>query len=190
MARAAFIVDRVMHRFGLHGRSFVPLMTGFGCSIPGIMATRTMEKERDRLTTMFVVPLMSCGARLPIWMLLVPAFFPPRWRAPALWGIYIIGIVLALLVAHALLVMADSGTLTAGLVGTVPPELRGAALGMYSLAGFAGGMIGPSLFGFALDVAGGQESATAWVWSYLAIGAGGLAAPMVARTLGRAGTGR
>ena len=99
MARAAFIVDRVMHRFGLHGRSFVPLMTGFGCSIPGIMATRTMENERDRLTTMFVVPLMSCGARLPIWMLLVPAFFAPQWRAPALWGIYIIGIVLALLIA-------------------------------------------------------------------------------------------
>ncbi len=99
MARAAFIVDRVMHRFGLHGRSFVPMMTGFGCSIPGIMATRTMENERDRLTTMFVVPLMSCGARLPIWMLLVPAFFAPPWRAPALWGIYILGVVLALLLA-------------------------------------------------------------------------------------------
>jgi MFS family permease len=101
--------------------------------------------------------------------------------APLHWAI-----VLGLLIAHALLVMADSGTLTAGLVGTVPPELRGAALGMYSLAGFAGGMIGPSLFGFALDVAGGQASGAAWVWAYLAIGAGGLAAPLVARTLGRA----
>jgi MFS family permease len=97
--------------------------------------------------------------------------------------------VLALLVAHALLVMADSGTLTAGLVGTVPAELRGAALGLYSLAGFAGGMIGPSLFGFALDLAGGQERAAAWLWAYLAIGAGGLAAPLVARTLGRARAG-
>ncbi|MFZ2159348.1 MAG: MFS transporter [Bradyrhizobium sp.] len=101
--------------------------------------------------------------------------------APLHWAI-----VLALLVAHALLVMADSGTLTAGLVGTVAPELRGAALGMYSLAGFAGGMVGPPLFGFALDVAGGQASAAAWVWAYVAIGAGGLAAPLVARTLGRA----
>jgi len=105
--------------------------------------------------------------------------------APAHWVL-----VLALLVIHALLVMADSGTLTAGLVGTVPAELRGAALGLYSLAGFAGGMIGPSLFGFALDLAGGQASTAAWLWAYLAIGAGGLAAPLVARTLGRARAGR
>jgi ferrous iron transport protein B len=99
MARAAYLMDRVMHRFGLHGKSFVPMMTGFGCSIPGIMATRTLENERDRLTTMLVLPLMSCGARLPIWMLLIPAFFAPEWRAPALWGIYAIGILLAFLLA-------------------------------------------------------------------------------------------
>lgn len=96
MARAAFLMDRVMHRFGLHGRSFLPMMSGFGCSIPGIMATRTLENERDRLTTMMVLPLMSCGARLTIWMLLIPAFFPPAFRAPALWLIYAIGIALAL----------------------------------------------------------------------------------------------
>jgi len=66
MARAAFLTDRVMHRFGLHGKSFIPMLTGFGCSVPGIMATRTLENERDRLTTMLVLPLMSCGARLPI----------------------------------------------------------------------------------------------------------------------------
>jgi MFS family permease len=102
--------------------------------------------------------------------------------APAHWAI-----VLGLLVAHALLVMADSGTLTAGLVAAVPAELRGAALGLYSLAGFAGGMLGPSLFGATLDLAGGQASAAAWVWAYLAIGAGGLIAPAVARALGRAG---
>lgn len=102
MARAAFVMDRVMHRFGLHGKSFVPMMTGFGCSIPGIMATRTLENERDRLTTMLVLPLMSCGARLPIWMLLIPAFFAPPWRAPALWGIYAIGILLALCLAFIL----------------------------------------------------------------------------------------
>lgn len=99
MARAAFLMDRVMNRFGLHGKSFVPMLSGFGCSIPGIMATRTLENERDRLTTMMVLPLMSCGARLTIWMLLIPAFFAPAWRAPALWFIYIIGIVLALLLA-------------------------------------------------------------------------------------------
>lgn len=99
MARAAFIMDRVMHRFGLHGRSFVPMVTGFGCSIPGIMATRTIESTRDRLTTMFVLPLMSCGARLPIWMLLIPAFFPGHWQAAALWGVYLFGVLLALLLA-------------------------------------------------------------------------------------------
>jgi ferrous iron transport protein B len=99
MARAAFLTDRLMHRFGLHGKSFIPLVTGFGCSIPGIMATRTLEHERDRLTTMLVLPLMSCGARLPIWMLLVPAFVPSAWRAPVLWLIYALGIGLALVLA-------------------------------------------------------------------------------------------
>ena len=102
MSRAAFIMDGIMHRFGLHGRSFIPLMSGFGCSIPGIMATRTLEHEHDRLTTMMVLPLMSCGARLPIWMLLVPAFFPESLRAPALWGIYVFGVVLALVLARLL----------------------------------------------------------------------------------------
>lgn len=100
--------------------------------------------------------------------------------APAHWAL-----VLVLLVVHALLVMADSGTLTAGLVGTVPAELRGAALGLYSLAGFAGGMIGPSLFGVALDLGGGDTSASAWVWAYGAIGAGCLCAPLAVRVFGR-----
>jgi len=99
MSRAAFLVDRFMHRFGLHGKSFLPLVTGFGCSIPGILGTRILESERDRLATMLVLPLMSCGARLPIWMLLIPAFFAPSWRAPMLWLIYVIGIVLALVLA-------------------------------------------------------------------------------------------
>lgn len=99
MARAAFLVDQLMHRFGLHGKSFIPMMTGFGCSVPGIMATRTLENERDRLTTMLVLPLISCGARLPIWLLLVPAFFPQTWRAPMLFGIYAVGILLALCLA-------------------------------------------------------------------------------------------
>jgi ferrous iron transport protein B len=102
MSRAAFIMDRFMHKFGLHGRSFIPMMSGFGCSIPGIMATRTLENERDRLTTMMVLPLMSCGARLPIWMLLIPAFFADRWRAPMLWSIYLIGVGLALALAFVL----------------------------------------------------------------------------------------
>ena len=99
MARAAFLTDRLMHRFGLHGKSFIPMLSGFGCSVPGILATRTLENPRDRLVTMLVLPLMSCGARLTIWMLLIPAFFPPAWRAPMLWFIYAVGIGLALVLA-------------------------------------------------------------------------------------------
>lgn len=96
MARAAFLMDRLMHKMGLHGKSFVPMLIGFGCSVPAIMATRTLEHRRDRLATMMVVPLMSCGARLPIYALIIPAFFPPVWHGPMLWIIYCIGIVLAI----------------------------------------------------------------------------------------------
>jgi ferrous iron transport protein B len=99
MARAAFIMDRLMHKIGLHGKSFIPMLIGFGCSVPAIMATRTLENKRDRLTTMLVIPLMSCGARLPIYMLIIPAFFPQTWQAPLLWIIYVIGIILAIISA-------------------------------------------------------------------------------------------
>ncbi len=95
MARAAFLMDRLMHRIGLHGKSFVPMLIGFGCSVPAILATRTLESRRDRLTTMLVVPLMSCGARLTIYALLIPAFFPRKLQAPVLWLVYLIGIALA-----------------------------------------------------------------------------------------------
>ncbi len=102
MARAAFIMDKVMHRIGLHGKSFIPLLLGFGCTIPAIMATRTLENRRDRLTTILVAPLMSCGARLPIYALIIPAFFPRNWQAPVLWSIYLIGIILAVVSAKLL----------------------------------------------------------------------------------------
>ena len=102
MARAAFLMDKLMHKIGLHGKSFVPMLIGFGCSVPAIMATRTLESRRDRLVTMLVVPLMSCGARLPIYALIIPAFFPQVWHAPMLWIIYLIGIVLAVVCAKLL----------------------------------------------------------------------------------------
>ena len=102
MARAAFVMDRLMHRIGLHGKSFIPMLIGFGCSVPAILATRTLESRRDRLTTMMVVPLMSCGARFPIYALIIPAFYPPAWRAPMLWLIYLIGILLAIVCAKVL----------------------------------------------------------------------------------------
>ena len=102
MARAAFIMDRVMHKLGLHGKSFIPMLIGFGCSVPAIMATRTLESRRDRLTTMLVIPLMSCGARMPIYALFIPAFFAPKWRPHMLLLIYLIGIALAIVCAKLL----------------------------------------------------------------------------------------
>jgi ferrous iron transport protein B len=102
MARAAFMIDRLMHKIGLHGKSFIPMLIGFGCTVPAIMGTRVLENRRDRLTTMLVLPLMSCGARLPIYTLFIPAFFPEAWQAPMLWLIYLIGIVLAVLLARLL----------------------------------------------------------------------------------------
>ena len=97
MARAAFIMDRIMHKIGLHGKSFIPMLIGFGCSIPAIMATRILENRRNRLATMLVIPLMSCGARLTIYALLIPAFFAPAMRGPIMWLIYVIGILVAIL---------------------------------------------------------------------------------------------
>ncbi len=102
MARAAFMIDRLMHKIGLHGKSFIPMLIGFGCTVPAIMGTRVLENRRDRLTTILVLPLMSCGARLPIYMLFIPAFFPAVWQTPTLWTIYLIGIVLAVLLAKLL----------------------------------------------------------------------------------------
>ncbi len=102
MARAAFIMDGLMRRFGLQGKSFVPLILGFGGSVPAIMATRSIESERDRKTTIMVLPLMSCSARLPIYSLIIPAFFAEKYQAFTMWAIYILGIAVALLAALAL----------------------------------------------------------------------------------------
>ncbi len=102
MARAAFVMDRLMSKVGLQGKSFIPLLIGFGCTVPAIMATRTLETRRDRLITMMVLPLMSCGARLPIYALMIPAFFAPKYQGPVLWLIYVTGIMLALIGAKIL----------------------------------------------------------------------------------------
>ena len=99
MARAAFIMDKLMHKIGLHGRSFIPLLMGFGCNVPAIMATRTIPSRNNRLLTMLINPLMSCSARLPIYILLISAFFP-KHAALLLMGIYLTGIILAALVAR------------------------------------------------------------------------------------------
>lgn len=96
MARAAFIMDRLMHKIGLHGKSFIPLLIGFGCNVPAIMATRTLESRRDRIMTMLIIPFMSCSARLPVYILLVSAFFQ-KSQGLVLLSIYLIGILLAIL---------------------------------------------------------------------------------------------
>ena len=96
MARAAFIMDRLMHKIGLHGKSFIPLLIGFGCNVPAIMATRTLESRRDRIMTMLITPFMSCSARLPVYILLVSAFFQKN-QGLVLLSIYLVGILLAIL---------------------------------------------------------------------------------------------
>ena len=99
MARAAFVMDGIMRKFGLQGRSFVPLVLGFGCTVPAIMATRTIESEKDRTVTIMVLPLISCSARLPIYALIIPAFFALKYQAFVMWVIYLIGVIVALMAA-------------------------------------------------------------------------------------------
>ena len=101
MARAAFIMDKIMHKIGLHGKSFIPLVMGFGCNVPAIMATRTIESRTSRLITILIVPFMSCGARLPIYLLLVGIFFPNN-ASFVLLGMYLLGIIVAVITAKLL----------------------------------------------------------------------------------------
>ncbi len=96
MARAAFVMDRLMHGLGLHGKSFLPMIVGFGCTVPALMATRTLENEKDRILTGLLVPFMSCGARLPVYVLLASIFFPQNSGIVIFW-MYVLGIVIAIL---------------------------------------------------------------------------------------------
>ena len=98
MARAAFIMDKLMHKIGLHGKSFIPLIMGFGCNVPAVMATRTLENRKDRILTMLILPFMSCSARLPVYVLLISAFFPVN-QGLVLLSIYLAGILLAVVFA-------------------------------------------------------------------------------------------
>ncbi len=97
MARAAFVMDRLMHALGLHGKSFLPMIVGFGCTVPALMATRTLDNEKDRILTGLLVPFMSCGARLPVYVLLASIFFPENSGMVIFW-LYILGVVVAILV--------------------------------------------------------------------------------------------
>ncbi len=99
MARAAFVIDKVMHKFGLHGKSFIPMITGFGCSVPAFMATRTLKNEGDRITTLLIIPFMSCGAKFPVYVLIAGTFFEQSMAGNILFGIYMTGVIVALISA-------------------------------------------------------------------------------------------
>lgn len=100
MARAAFIMDKVMHKMGLHGKSFIPLIMGFGCNVPAVMATRTIESRRSRLITILVLPLMSCSARLPIYIMIIGTFFAVKYQSLVMISLYVIGIILAVIMSR------------------------------------------------------------------------------------------
>lgn len=109
MSRVAFLLDGFFHKFGLHGQSFIPLVTGFGCSIPAYMSARILKNDRDRLLTLFIIGFMSCGARLPVYVLFAGAFFTPEMAGNVLFAIYISGAILGLIAAKILKLTAFKG---------------------------------------------------------------------------------
>lgn len=110
MSRVAFLLDGFFHKFGLHGQSFIPLVTGFGCSIPAYMSARILKNDRDRLLTLFIIGFMSCGARLPVYVLFTGAFFGSEMAGNALFGIYILGAMIGLTAAKVLKMTAFKGS--------------------------------------------------------------------------------
>lgn len=149
MARAAFVLDSLMHRIGLHGKSFIPMLIGFGCTVPAVMATRILDTRRDRLTTLMVLPLMSCGARLPVYVLIIGAFFPPKGfnvlglfevsnQGLILFGIYVLGIVLAIICAKILrrtMFRGPAGVFVMELPPYRLPALKGLLVHMWERSG-------------------------------------------------------
>ena len=120
MARAAFVMDRLMRGLGLHGKSFMPMIVGFGCTVPAIYATRTLENDRDRILTGLLVPFMSCGARLPVYVLFAAIFFP-RNTSSVIFGLYILGIVVAILLGFLLKNTLFKTDQTSAFVMELPP---------------------------------------------------------------------
>ncbi len=100
MARAAFIMDKIMHKMGLHGKSFIPLIMGFGCNVPAVMATRTIESKRSRLITMMILPMMSCSARLPIYIMITGTFFALEYRSAIMISLYMVGIAMSIIMSR------------------------------------------------------------------------------------------
>lgn len=134
MSRAAFISDRFMSKIGLHGKSFIPLLLGFGCGVPAVLATRTLSSRRDRLATILIIPLMSCGARLPVYTLLIASFFPEARAGHILFSIYILGVLVAILMAklfQKFLFSGDSSHFILELPSYKVPTLQGTLIQMW-----------------------------------------------------------
>lgn len=135
MARAAFLIDRIMRAFGLHGKSFIPMILDFGCNVPGIMAARTLDNEKDRMVTILASPFMSCSARLPVYTLFIAAFFGATgYGGTVLFGLYVLGIVVAILVAIILRKTVFSGEQEPFVMEMPPyhvPTLRGVLMHMW-----------------------------------------------------------
>jgi ferrous iron transport protein B len=163
MARAAYLMDKVMSRIGLSGKSFIPLLSSFGCAIPGIMATRTIENWRDRLITMLVAPLMSCSARLPVYILLIAAFVPQvgllgGWvslQALVMFSMYVIGVVVAMAMAWLLrrtILKGETPTFVMELPDYKVPSLKNALFRMLEQAGAFVKRAGTLIFAVAIVV--------------------------------------
>ncbi|MDV0441206.1 ferrous iron transport protein B [Methanorbis furvi] len=138
LARVAVIMDRIMHRLGLHGKSFIPMMLGFGCGVPAIMATRTMETERERLLTILLTPFMSCSARLPVYLLLVGIFFVPQVQGLVMFSLYLLGILVALIVGLLLRKTLFKGESSAFVLEMPPyriPTIKGVLIHSFEHAG-------------------------------------------------------
>ena len=139
MARAAFVMDRLMHALGLHGKSFMPMLVGFGCTVPAVYATRTLENQEDRKLTGFLVPMMSCGARLPVYTIFAAAFFPDN-AGRFIFGLYLFGIVMAIVTGLVLKRTIFKGKPPAPFVLELPPyrlpTLRGILIHMWERSSF------------------------------------------------------
>jgi ferrous iron transport protein B len=172
MARAAFVMDRLMHKIGLHGRSFIPMILGFGCNIPGIMACRTIENPRDRLTTILINPFMLCGARLPIFVLLVGAFFPSN-QGLVMFSMYLIGILVAIIFAFIFrktILKGESGHFVMELPPYRLPTISGVLIHMWERGKMFLAKAGTIIFGvvvvvwFLSSMPWGVEYASADSW--------------------------
>lgn len=187
-ASAGYTFGYMAHCLELFGsRGWMVAFLAFSASLHGGDAFPWPAAAIAAVVNLLAVPASIVGNEVALrigrrrWILIVMVASGTSGLVLGLSASWHWALVLAVLVAYSMLVMAESGTLTAGLVAAAPPDLRGAAMGLYSLVGFAGGLLGPVVFGTALDLGGGAGSASAWVFAYAAIGAGCLAAPIVAR---------